>query len=100
MVAATRQLCQQGRACQVRIGVHTGPVVAGVIGTSKISYDLWGDTVNVASRMESNGVTGYVQISEATRAAIGDAFELEARGPMNIKGKGLMKTWFVTGRRG
>ncbi len=100
MIEATGQLCELGRACcELRIGVHTGPLVAGVIGTSKFSYDLWGDTVNVASRMESQGVTGSVQISEATRAAIGGAFDLEARGPMDIKGKGMMNTWFVTGRR-
>ena len=100
MIEVTGQFCELGRACgQLRIGVHTGPLVAGVIGTSKFSYDLWGDTVNVASRMETHGVTGSVQISETTRAAIGDAFELEARGPVDIKGKGLMETWFVTGRR-
>ena len=96
MIEVTGQFCELGRACGQ---LHTGPLVAGVIGTSKFSYDLWGDTVNVASRMETHGVTGSVQISETTRAAIGDAFELEARGPVDIKGKGLMETWFVTGRR-
>ena len=84
---------------QLRIGVHTGPVLAGVIGSSKFSYDLWGDTVNVASRMESQGVPGRIQISDATRCAVGDRFDLEHRGEVHVKGKGAMRTWFVRGAR-
>jgi adenylate cyclase len=83
----------------LRIGAHTGPVAAGVIGTKKFYYDLWGDTVNVASRMESRGVNGRFQISEATRWAVGDEFQLEARGAIEVKGKGEMETFFVLGRR-
>jgi len=83
----------------LRIGAHSGPVAAGVIGTKKFYYDLWGDTVNVASRMESTGVNGRFQISEATRQAVGDEFQLEARGAIEVKGKGEMETFFVLGRK-
>jgi class 3 adenylate cyclase len=86
-----------GHAIDVRIGIHTGPVVAGVIGVEKFAYDLWGDTVNTASRMESHGAKGRVQISAATREAIGEQFELEARGTIEVKGKGAMETYFVVG---
>jgi class 3 adenylate cyclase len=77
--------------------VHTGPVVAGVIGTSKFSYDVWGDTVNVASRMESHGIAGVVQVSEATWTRVRDHFVFEARGDIAVKGRGTMKT-FTTRR--
>lgn len=83
----------------LRIGAHSGPVAAGVIGTKKFYYDLWGDTVNVASRMESTGINGRFQISEATRQAVGDEFQLEARGAIEVKGKGEMETFLVLGRR-
>ena len=95
-----RLAAQDGPASNflLRIGAHTGPVAAGVIGTKKFYYDLWGDTVNVASRMESRGINGRFQISEATRQAVGDEFQLEARGAIEIKGKGEMETFFVLGR--
>ncbi|MBX3259795.1 MAG: adenylate/guanylate cyclase domain-containing protein [Labilithrix sp.] len=83
----------------VRIGVHTGPVVAGVIGKKKFIYDVWGDTVNTASRMESHGVPGAIQVSEATYLATKDAFEYEERGAVAVKGKGEMTTYLLVGRR-
>ncbi len=80
-----------------RIGIHTGDVVAGVIGRRKFIYDLWGDTVNTASRMESHGVTGRIQVSDQVRAALDDSFQFESRGDIDIKGKGMMPTFFLTG---
>ncbi len=78
---------------QVRIGLNSGPVVAGVIGRRKFTYDLWGDAVNVASRMESNGVTGRIHVSESTYDLLKDEFQFDARGEIEVKGKGLMKTY-------
>lgn len=83
----------------VRIGIHTGPVVAGVIGTKKFIYDLWGDTVNTASRMESHGVPGRVHCSAATFALLTSVFDLEPREPIDIKGKGRMQTYLIVGKR-
>ncbi len=82
----------------VRVGINSGPVVAGVIGTRKFSYDVWGDMVNVASRMESTGEPGRIQVSAETRALLGDRFAFEARGPVEVKGKGAIETFFLTGR--
>ena len=87
-----------GLKLQVRIGVHTGPIVAGVIGTHKFAYDVWGDTVNTASRMESHSLPGRVQVSAATRALLGDRFDFEARGSIEVKGKGTMETFFLSER--
>jgi class 3 adenylate cyclase len=83
---------------QARIGIHTGPITAGVIGTHKFVYDVWGDTVNTASRMESHSLPGRIQISAATRAALVDRFNLERRGMIEIKGKGIMETYFLNKR--
>jgi class 3 adenylate cyclase len=83
----------------VRIGVHTGPVVAGVIGKRKFIYDVWGDTVNTASRMESHGLPGRIQVSEATYEATKASFEYEPRGVIDVKGKGEMRTYLLVDRR-
>lgn len=85
-------------APQMRIGMQTGPVIAGVIGSTKFAYDLWGDTVNTASRMESHGVPGRIQVTSTVRDALVDSFLFEDRGPVEIKGKGLMDTYFLVGR--
>jgi len=83
-----------------RIGIHTGPVVAGVIGTKKFIYDVWGDTVNVASRMESTGEPGRIQVTSAVEERLRDRFAMEPRGLVDIKGKGPMPTFFLLGEAG
>jgi class 3 adenylate cyclase len=88
-----------GRRLSLRLGIHSGPVVAGVIGDRKFSYDLWGDTVNTASRMESHGVASAIQITDATYVLIRDRFICEARGIVAVKGKGAMRVWHVVGER-
>jgi class 3 adenylate cyclase len=93
-----RHLDPAGQPLAVRIGIDTGPVVAGVIGTSKFSYDLWGDTVNTASRMESQGVVGCIQVTERTYRRLRDRYRFERRGPVQVKGKGELVTWFLLGR--
>ena len=79
----------------MRIGIHSGPLVAGVIGKRKFIYDLWGDAVNTASRMESHGIPGIVHISEATYKQIKGDFNIESRGFIDVKGKGKMKTYIL-----
>ena len=88
-----------GEAIQLRIGISSGPVVAGVIGTKKFTYDLWGDTVNTASRMESQGVPGSIQLTGDTYTALKAQYLLVERGTILIKGKGEMLTYFLKGRR-
>ena len=89
-----------GEPMTVRIGIHSGPVVAGVIGKRKFIYDLWGDTVNIASRMESHGMPGAIQLSEASHELLAKKYRLRHRGTVEIKGKGEMETWLLEGRLG
>jgi adenylate cyclase len=84
---------------ELRIGINSGPVVAGVIGRKRFLYDLWGDAVNMASRMESHGTPGQIQVTRATYELLNDEFELEPRGTVPIKGKGDVETWYLVGRR-
>jgi adenylate cyclase len=97
--ALTRFNERSNSTLQVRIGIDTGSVVAGVIGRRLFLYDIWGDAVNIASRMESHGVAGRVQVSENTRRRLGEPFLLEERGVLEVEGTGDLKTWFLA-RRG
>jgi adenylate cyclase len=90
----------QGRDVPLRIGVASGPVVAGVVGARKFFYDVWGDAVNVAARMESTDVEGRIQVPDNVYQLLNEHFEFEERGEIEVKGKGLMQTWYLTGRRG
>lgn len=89
----------RGHRIELRIGINSGPVVAGIIGTHRFAYDLWGDVVNTASRMESEGLAGSIQVSESTYGLIRDAFVCEPRGVISVKGKGDMPTYLLVARR-
>ena len=99
MIAVAENILDPGgNPIQIRVGIHTGPAIAGVIGTHKFSYDLWGDTVNTASRMESHGNAGKIQVSREIYETLKDAFIFEPRAEIEIKGKGKMQTWWLTDR--
>lgn len=89
---------RENQSVALRIGIHTGPVVAGVIGSRKFSYDLWGDTVNIASRMESCGVSGGIQVTASTYEQLCDRYVFEPRGVISVKGKGEMMTYWLKGQ--
>ena len=100
MINASKDVSKlNGQRIEFRIGINSGPLVAGVIGTTKFHYDVWGDTVNVASRMESHGRPGRVHVTASTYALIKDEFVCEPRGSIEVKGKGEMETWWVTSSR-
>ncbi|RZJ16861.1 MAG: adenylate/guanylate cyclase domain-containing protein [Haliea sp.] len=88
-----------GTALEIRIGIHAGPAVAGVIGVKRFLYDVWGDTVNVASRMEASGEPGQIHVTEAVVTQARESFRFEARAPVDIKGRGPMRTWWLLGPR-
>ena len=97
MLDSTKDITEQrNEPLQLRIGVHVGPAVAGVIGRRKFLYDLWGDTVNTAAHIESHGIPGRVQVTKAVVEQLDDGFEVEARGPVELKGKGPMEAYLVS----
>jgi len=101
MIDVMNDLNEKGtRQLKVRIGISTGAAVAGIIGKRKFLYDLWGDVVNTASRMESHGVSGRIQIADSTRLELGEPFMVERRGTITVKDKGAMDTWFLNSRNG
>lgn len=98
VAAVERMPSSAGRAVSIRIGIHSGPAVAGVIGVKKFIYDVWGDTVNLASRMEALGQPGRIQVTHAVRQRLAGNYRFEPRGLIEVKGVGPMRTYFLTGR--
>jgi adenylate cyclase len=97
--AAAKLKDPHGLSVPLRVGLATGPVVAGVVGSRRFFYDVWGDAVNVASRMESTDSVGQIQVPEAVYERLKDEFVLQERGHINVKGKGVMRTWYLVGRK-
>lgn len=98
MIATTKAFSKEmGEEIQLRIGIHSGPAVAGVIGTQKPFYDVWGDTVNIAARLESFGTDGKIQVTAETKDRLSKTFDFSKRGNVEIKGKGNMELWYLEG---
>jgi adenylate cyclase len=100
MIAAVERRDSAKADWQIRIGIHSGPIVAGVVGVSKFAYDVWGDTVNVASRLETTSEPGRIHVSAALSERLADRFVFESRGAIDLKGKGAAETCFLVRRRG
>jgi class 3 adenylate cyclase len=100
MLAAVDRGTAAAAEWRIRIGINNGPIVAGVVGVSKFAYDVWGDTVNVASRLESTSQPGRIHVSAELAERLADRYEFEPRGDVDLKGKGARATCFLTGRRG
>ncbi len=94
-----RMNTESNKTFRIRIGINSGHIVAGVIGKKKFTYDLWGDSVNTAARMESHGIPGAIQVTEATYNILKNNYLFEERGEIDVKGKGMMKTYFLKGRK-
>jgi adenylate cyclase len=100
MMAEMHRLYEEtGEKVELRIGIHTGPVIAGVIGTNKLFYDVWGDTVNTAARMESLCSIGEIQVTQETKERLDATFNFEQRGAMDVKGKGMLDVWYLKSRK-
>lgn len=100
MVEITHAFSKEiGQDLQLRVGIHTGPVVAGVIGTKKPFYDVWGDTVNTAARLETHGTNGKIQVTSETKNILQEEFEFSSRGSVFVKGKGELDLWYLEGKR-